>query len=95
MVYLVRLGALGVLGVVDTEVLAVRVECQHGAHTVPCVEPQLGAAQRQLQYAREPARVPLHAQVREYQRLVPDSWENTYIHTVPTAEYITSYIMSL
>lgn len=69
--YLVRLGTLGVLGVVDAEVLAVRVERQHGADAVPRVEAQLGAAQRQLQHAREPARAALHAQVREHQRLVP------------------------
>lgn len=60
-----RLGALGVLGVVDAEVLAVRVEREHGADAVARVDEQLAAAQRQLQHAPEPLDVPLHHQVRE------------------------------
>lgn len=65
--HLVRFSAgLRVLRVVDAEVLAVRVEREHGAHAVARVDAQLAAAQRQLQHALEPRHVALHAQVREH-----------------------------
>lgn len=69
-----RFGTLRVLGVVDAEVLAVRVQSQHGADTVASVESQLSTAQRELEHSPEPRDVTFYHQVREQECLVPGNY---------------------
>lgn len=80
--YLVRFDALGMFGVVDAEVLPVRVQSQHSAHTVPPVDAQFpAAAQGQLEHSPEPLHVSLHTEVREHQGFVPGTRDGSELAT--------------